>query len=351
MSSQAAAGAAALGVRQPEDLSLRADPLNLAATVRRVRTVARALPLSDAALERGETIATASPGAHAWRAFLSQALLILGAGLVLSGAISLVAYNWARIGRFGKFAIIEIAVIAAALFAWTKLPKLVGEVALFAAAALVGALLAVFGQTYQTGADPYGLFSTWLLIILPWVVAARWSATWVLALLLLDTAIILFWDQVIGSRNTGDFLWLPLIVGAIQCAALAAWEWQRRRVRPWLTEQWAQRFVAVLALYPLWIVAAATVIMTRRAGLPGVTGLIAFSGAAAAMLWHYRRPPDVFMMTIAMVAAMALGTIVAFRAMVELLGFGFIILLLMAATVVWEITLLMSWYRRMRGAP
>jgi uncharacterized membrane protein len=315
-----------------------------------VRAVARSAQLSDAALDRGLEIATASPDARAWRMFLSQALLLLGAGLVLSGVISFVAYNWARVGRFGKFAVIEIAIIAAALFAWKKLPKLIGEVALFAAAVLVGGLLAVFGQTYQTGADPYGLFSTWLLIILPWVVAARWSATWVLALLLLDTSIALYWSQVIGTQGTADFLWVPVTIGAIHFVALAAWELQRWRKEPWLTERWAQRLVAVFALYAWWLAAVVTVINVERAGVAGTAGFVAFVAAVATMLRHYRRPLDLFMMTIAMVAAMALGTTVAFRLMVELLSVGFFILFVMAAVVVWEITLLMKWYRRMRDA-
>ena len=315
-----------------------------------MRAVAREAGLTEAALERGLRIATASPDRRAWLRFLSQALLVAGAGLVLAGVISFVAYNWARVGRFGKFAVIEVAIVAATLFAWKKLPKLAGEVSLFGAAVHVGGLLAVFGQTYQTGADPYGLFATWLLIILPWVVAARWSATWLLALLLLDTSIVLYWAQVIGTRDTAAMLWLPVTIGAIHFAALAAWEWQRRRAQPWLDERWAQRFVAVFALYAWWLVAAITVFTTERAGIAGATGFIAFATAVAVMLRRYRQPLDLFMMTIAMVAAMALGTAIAFRVMAELLQFGFFILIASAALVVWEITLLMGWYRRMRDA-
>ena len=90
---------------------------------------------------------------------------------------------------------------------------------------------------------------------------------------------------------------------------------------------------------------------TRRCpSIAGATGLIAFAAAVAMMLRHYRQPLDLFMMTIAMVAAMALGTAVAFRVLAELLRLGFLSLLVMAAVVVWEITLLMRWYRRMRDA-
>ena len=245
---------------------------------------------------------------------------------------------------------LELAIAGAAIYAWRAIPKLVGEIALFAAAVLVGELLAVFGQTYQTGADPYGLFSTWALVILPWVVASRFSATWLLALLLVDTAIVLYWGQVIGARDTRDLLWLPVIVGAIHFGALAAWQWQRRLASPWLTERWAQRVVAVFGLYAWWIAAVVTVFVNQRAGSAGMIGLALFVAAVVAMLRFYRRPLDLFMMTIAVVASMALGTALVGKILVEVMRVGFFGMMLMAALVVWEITLLLKWYRRMRNA-
>lgn len=315
-----------------------------------MRLVGRALPLSAAALERGLTLATESPDARAWRVFLSRALLLLGAGSVLAGVICFVAYNWANVGRFGKFGVAAAAIAAAAIYAWRAIPKLTGEIALFTAAVLVGALLAIFGQTYQTGADPYGLFATWALLILPWVIASRFSATWVLLLLLIDTAITLYWGQVIGARETRDMLWLPLVVGAIHFGALAAWQWQRKLALPWLTERWAQRFVAVCALYAWWLAATVTLFVSSRAGVAGVIGLALFVIAVAAMVRFYRRPRDLFMMTIAVAAAMAFGTALVGRILFEVMRVGFFGMMLMAALVVWEITVGLKWYRSMRDA-
>lgn len=269
---------------------------------------------------------------------------------MLAGVICFVAYNWSRLGRFGKFLLLDLAIIGAAVYAWRAIPKLTGEIALFAAAVLVGALLAVFGQTYQTGADPYGLFATWALLILPWVVASRFSATWVLALLLVNTAIVLYWFQVRAPSATSEMLWLPILLGAIQFIALAAWEWQRRLASPWLTERWAQRLVAEFALYPWCFAAIVTVFASTRAGAAGIAAIILFAAAALGMLRFYRRPLDLFMMTIALVAAMAFGTAVVFRIAAESIGVSFSGLLLMTALVVWEITQLLKWYRRMRDA-
>ncbi len=46
-----------------------------------------------------------------------------------------------------------------------------GKAALLLATLLLGVFLALFGQTYQTGADPWQLFANWALLILPWEVA------------------------------------------------------------------------------------------------------------------------------------------------------------------------------------
>ena len=307
--------------------------------------MARGATLSDAALARGLTLATESPDARVWRVFLSQSLLFLGAALCLAGVVCFIAFNWSRIGRFGKFGAIELAIVAAALFAWRKAPKLSGEIALLAAAVLIGPLLAVFGQTYQTGADPYGLFGMWLLIIIPWVIASRLSATWILALALLDTTILLYWTQVIGTRDTSDAIWLPLSLGVLQFAALALWEWQRRLPSPWLTERWAQRLVAIAGLSALWITAAVFIVTGAREGAGSALGFVLFLAAVGASFWHYRRVNDRFMVAIPVVAAMLLGTLLAGKILFSVLRIGLIGGVLLAALVVWQIALGLEWYR------
>lgn len=323
-----------------------ADPLELTATPHRVRTAVRAAGLSDDALGRALDFAIKTPPPLAWRRFLSGALALLGAGLVLSGVVCFVAYNWTRIGRFGKFALVELAIIAATLVAWRKLPKLSGQVALLAAAVLVGPLLAIYGQTYQTGADPYGLFLTWFALIIPWVIVSRFSALWVVAILLLDVSLLLFAGQVIGINRARDFLWVPLAIAALHCVAVACWEWQAGRARPWLDERWATRVVAVLGFAALLVVGVAFVFVDTEAGAPGIIGVVGLATAIGGVLRYYRRiRPDQFMVTLAVVMGMAWVTALVGRFIMELdldaLGF-----FVMAAFVIWEITLGVKWYRR-----
>src|SRR5689334_7721007 len=140
------------------------DPLDRAATAPRIQVVAEAAQLPPVSVRRAYELAGASPTADAWNRFLGLALLLLGAGLVLSGVVSFFAFSWASIGKFAKFGLLEAAIAACAVVGWWRLREITGRVAIFAAAVLVGPLLAVFGQTYQTGADPWGLFAVWALL-------------------------------------------------------------------------------------------------------------------------------------------------------------------------------------------
>lgn len=323
-----------------------ADPLELRATPQRVRTAVRAAGVSDGALGRALDFAIRTPPPSAWQRFLSRALAMLGAALVLAGIVCFVAYNWDRIGRFGKFALVELAIIAATAVAWRKLPKLSGQVALLAAAVLVGPLLAVYGQTYQTGADPYGLFLTWFALIIPWVIVSRFSALWVLAIVLLDVSLLLFAGQVLGLNATPDILWVPLAIAALHGVAVACWEWQLRRAQPWLEERWAMRVVAALGFATLLVVGVTPVFVDTEAGAPGIVGVIALAAAIGGTLRYYQRiRSDQFMVTLAVVMGMGWVTALVGRFIMELeldaLGF-----FVMAAFVIWEITLGVKWYRR-----
>jgi uncharacterized membrane protein len=326
-----------------------ADPLELPATPGRIRAAARGAGLADRALDRALRIATATPSSDAWRRFLSRALALLGAGLLLAGVICFVAYNWSRIGRFGKFALIDAGIIGATLVGWRMLPRLSGQLALFAAAVLVGALLAVYGQTYQTGADPYGLFLTWSWLIIPWVIAAHFSALWVLELALLDMSLVLFYTQVIGFDRLNEALVLPLDVAGLHAIALVGWEWQIRRARPWLDEEWAPHAVAAVGYLALVIAAAVAVLADREAGVPGIVGLVALGIAIAGAYHYYRRlRPDRFMVTVAVAAGMTWVAFVVGRVLFEELKLDMLGFFLMALFLIAEITVGLRWFRGSR---
>lgn len=296
-------------------------------------------------------IAGITPSGVEWRGWLSGTLAFLGAMLLLAGAVMFVAYNWSRIGRFGKFAVLEIAILAVTLIAWKKLPKLTGQISLFSASVLVGPLLAIYGQTYQTGADPYGLFLAWALLVVPWAIVARFGANWILVLLLIDVAAGLYFAQILVPRSTEQALVYPLIVAVLHALASVLWEVQLDRKPPLIPELWALRVIAFVGLAALFFPAAYFVMEDRGAGLPGIVGLVALVAAVVACIRYYSRArADRFMWTLAGVAGMGLLTVIAARCVFDLLDLGELGLFVMAAIVVWQITFGVKLYRRARAS-
>lgn len=326
------------------------DPLFLRATPSRVRAAARAAGLGDRATTRAIELVALTPPPAEWRRFLSGALAAFGAMLLLAGGIMFVANNWSRIGRFGKFALVEAAIVATALVAWRKLPAFSGQVALFAASVLVGPLLAIYGQTYQTGADPYGLFATWALLVLPWAVLGRFGANWVLIVLLLDLALGLWFAQVLQPRDLEQSLVYPLLVAVLHAAATIGWEVQLRRARSPIVEGWALRVFALVGLLAVFLPAAIAVFKDADAGPPGLTAVVALILSVIGCLWYYSRERgDRFVWTAAGTAGMAFITVVVARVVFDLLDLGEFGLVVMAGVVVAQITYGLRLYRRSRA--
>jgi uncharacterized membrane protein len=328
------------------------DPLALPATTHRLRRLARAGALSEPALARAHDLLHETPGATEWRTFLGRALALLGAGLLLAGAVCAVAYNWARVGRFGKFALIEAAIVAAAVVGWRALPRLSGQLAVLAASVLVGPLLAVYGQAYQTGADPYGLFLTWCAVIVPWAVAARLSALWLLLVVLLDVGLALFWRDVVAPTSTGGAIVLPLLVAALHAVAIAGWEWQRGRAEPWLHGAWAPHALAAAGYLALLVAAGSAVVGEWQAGAAGAAGVAALAAAIAASFHYHRRVRrDRLMLTLGGAAALVWTALVAGRLIFGVLALRVSGLFIMALVVLAELALGLRWFRGTRRPP
>lgn len=324
------------------------DPLELQATPTRTRVAAEAASLAPPAVRRALAIAGASPAAEAWTRFLGLALLLLGAGLVLSGVVSFFAFNWATLGRFAKFALLEVGIAGCALLGWWRARDVVGRVAIFAAAVLVGPLLGVFGQTYQTGADPWGLFAVWALLILPWVLAAAFTPLWVLEVALCDLALTLWWEQV---PELGSSTWMylfPLLAG-IHVIAVAGWEWQWHRPTRWLDARWAPRLAVATAFGFLLVpaIAFALSIDYFTFGRSATFGFAMLAVAVPITILVYRQVrEDLFMLTVAGGSVLIMITIglgrLLFEQMKLEIGGG----LLMAMFVIAEVVLAVGWLRR-----
>jgi uncharacterized membrane protein len=188
------------------------------------------------------------PENREWLQFVDHLLAWIGGLAIAFAAMFFIAYNWDDLGRFAKFGMVEALLLATILIYW-KLgrEKITSKIALLMASIFLGVLLALFGQTYQTGADPWQLFFNWSLLMLPWAIIGRFSAIWILWISLINLSIVLYFTAfrgaiffIVGSGETG-MLWALFIFNTI---ALIVWELLSNRWQ-WLEERWAPRLIAI----------------------------------------------------------------------------------------------------------
>ena len=163
----------------------------------------------------------------------------------------------------------------------------------------IGALFAYFGQTYQTGADPWQLFAVWALLALPLCLGARSDVLWAPWALVVMSAISLWTHAHTAHRwraepqDIGSFAiaWAAAVAVVAAMGPLAA-KWTG-------AGPWAQRTAATLAVAGITL--GAVVALFHRDIAPHYPlGLLVF--AAACALLSLRATFDVFMLS-----AVALG--------------------------------------------
>lgn len=186
------------------------------------------------------------PGAADWRKFLDRMLLWLGAVMLAAGTIFFFAFNWDEMGRLAKIGLVEMLLAAALVSLWRLgLERASGKAALFGTCIVAGALFALIGQIYQTGADTYELFAVWAIAILPWALVGRLPVLWILWLALVNLALSLyfltfgvFWGMLFAPQK---LLWLLF---GLNTLALAVWEGLAAGGIEWLRERWSVRILA-----------------------------------------------------------------------------------------------------------
>jgi uncharacterized membrane protein len=125
-------------------------------------------------------------------------MAVLGGTLLGLGLIFWIAANWDALGRFGRFAVLQATVLAMGLGALWR-PTWRAPLALLVLLA-IGGLFAHFGQTYQTGADPWQLFALWAALTLPLALSARSDIVWAPWVLVAFTGIALWIQAHTGHR-------------------------------------------------------------------------------------------------------------------------------------------------------
>jgi uncharacterized membrane-anchored protein/uncharacterized membrane protein len=185
----------------------------------------------------------APPGAM--RAIATAAALI-AAALVGFGVILLIAANWDSFGKVGQFALVGSLIVGASALAASM--AAVRVPALLVAFLANGGLLALFGQTYQTGADPWQLFAMWAVLTLPWCLAGRHDALWTVWGAVAFTALSLWLLQSAGQVRQAEqtetlMAWMIALAIA---TALGPWAATSRLGQLRSGTPWAFRLAVVL---------------------------------------------------------------------------------------------------------
>jgi uncharacterized membrane protein len=235
------------------------------------------------------------PDRDAWLEMGSRVCAYAGTLLLAAALIFFFAYNWADLPRFAKIGLALAGVAAAVVVAACSRPFATGwRAALCGASLCTGALLALIGQIYQTGADIWELFAAWALLITPLVLLARSSASWLLWLVVANMALLRMLDQTFGFSLWHHNSELPLfIVAGFNLLLLAA------------LEQWSARLLArpsrhlhrLTALAMIWPLTFAACMAWDDADY--ALQSFGFFVLAAALLWFYRQRFDLAMLAIA----------------------------------------------------
>jgi uncharacterized membrane protein len=290
-----------------------------------------------------------------WRAFAARLLHAAGLGALGAGIIFFVAANWQAWGLLGRFGLLQAGLLACVGVAlWRPPPHRIGQAALLLATLFTGALLALFGQSYQTGADVHELFFTWALLALPFALAGLSGAVWALWWVVLNAGLALlcgvlglehiFWRLIDGwGWGRSALLMLPCVVNLLGAGAFLMLR--------------GTRFAPAAPLWLLRLLLSLGLGYGTAASLPYIAG----QGSSALMLFAvvsigigaatWLRRQDVFPLTVLAGSWITLSTAwLAHSMRLNDLGEFFVIAMWLIASSTLTGMLLMRWLRQWRTA-
>jgi uncharacterized membrane protein len=324
------------------------SPLDSAATPGKLHLLGEAKLLDPPAVRRGIELATRSPPAGEWARFVSRTLLLLGALLVVSGVVDFFAFNWAKLPAWAKLGGLELLVALAALSAVRKTSSPLGrQVSLLVASLLVGPLLGVYGQTYQTGADPFELFLGWAALILPWTALAGLPSLWLVFVVVLDLGLVLGIEQTGARWLHGDGLLAPLVIFGVHAAATITYEVLARRGVPGAQERWWPRLLTASGLTAL-LGPALLFVFDKHSDRAALVGMILMGVTLVGIRVYYlERKRDLFQIVAAIGCLITLTSTALGRIIVEEMRLNALGMLIVGFAVVGQVAMAASWLRRL----
>ncbi len=239
---------------------------------------------------------------------LPKASYSLACLLLASAGLCWVAANWEYATSLQKLAGAQALVAVLVLLATWRMPGQAAShnlsaQALFSglAAVATGALLALVGQIYQTGADPWQLFLLWAALLLPWLLVLRTVMLGLLFAVLLNVGLALYlgvsalWFWPDGHSWQNVMLAMALVNVVLLAAAEASLQYFKDswRIGPRALGMAVAGWLAALAIGEGLISGVASIV-------PGL--LVTLVGYVVYTRW--RR--DLAMVTLAMITAFLL---------------------------------------------
>ncbi len=277
-------------------------------TKARVLQVLDHAPLSADEVAQVCTTAAAStafwtPTPRSLLRFLKAHFLAAGIVALTVGAIFFVAANWTALSGATRIGLVGLSIFALSLTSLRlTLTTASGRACLALAGLLIGPLLAVYGQVYQTGADAYDLFVAWALLLTPFSLLVRWPALYVVQVVLVELAVTLFASQRLGLDFGEDWPVNYVLVG-LNLVFLVGVEWRARR-----QERAARTMPRAFALVTYLFAAAPALVLVsdhswhhavQRAGF-GMHMLALVLSTIAMFAFYVRRPRDIFPLSLSL---------------------------------------------------
>lgn len=167
-----------------------------------------------------------------WQLFIKRMLALLGIMLFVSGLIFFMAWNWEDMHRFAKFAVLEAFFGLFAAYALIRWPRDDADgwrwdarLALLGAGFMTGGLLALYGQVYQTGADPWELFRAWTIMLVLLSLAGKTTVFWFMTWLTGSLWLALYLSTIPGIADSSSFF---LYMGLSEFVILTVYEVTRQ---------------------------------------------------------------------------------------------------------------------------
>lgn len=302
------------------------------------------------------------PSDTQWRQFLIPVLGFLGLLSLVAGAVFFVAWNWAWLPKMAKFALAELLIVALSVVVWWRWYSTLARSALLAAGLGFGALFALYGQIYQTGADSWELFRAWLCVLLPLALIARQNSLWFCSWLVANLAFQLYYTTLPTSLldlAVSDTLtripaaalhgYLALLAACLIVREALAWRAMRHHSESWLASRWFSRVMAGFLLLLLTAIVAGNISDWHDANhFTFVTGGWVITLLAGYYLYRYRYV-DLCMLTLGIASLTVVGCALIMQLFLLAYDTGDLYLtgVLMIFWVVANGSILLKWQRKL----